>query len=105
MEFVENQPENPHINYRRNPVRGVRELSRLMESLAHRLAHITPPALVVQSLGDPVVDYRGTWRLFEGLGTVDKELFILQFNRHGILLGEGAGRVHRLVAEFVARLA
>jgi esterase/lipase len=56
-------------------------------------------------LGDPVVDYRGTWRLFEGLGTVDKELFILQFNRHGILVGEGAGRVHRLVAEFVARLA
>lgn len=105
MEFVENQPENPHINYRRNPVRGVRELSRLMESLADRLAHITPPALVVQSLGDPVVDYRGTWRLFEGLGTVDKELFILQFNRHGILLGEGAGRVHRLVAEFVARMA
>jgi esterase/lipase len=105
MEFVENRPENPHINYKRNPVRGVRELSRLMDGLEDRLARITAPALVVQSLGDPVVDYRGTWRLFDRLETADREFFLFHFNRHGILLGEGADRVHRVVAEFVARVA
>jgi len=105
MEFVENHPENPHINYKRNPVRGVRELARLMDGLADRLARIAVPTLVIQSLGDPVVDYRGTWRLFEGLGTSDKEFFLFHFNRHGILLGDGAERVHRVVAEFVARVA
>jgi esterase/lipase len=105
MEFVQNHPENPHINYKRNPVRGVRELSRLMDEVAERLARIAVPALVVQSLGDPVVDYRGTWRLFENLGTAEKEFFLLHFNRHGILLGEGADRVHRMVADFVRRVA
>lgn len=104
MEFVANHPENPDINYKRNPVRGVRELSRLMDGLEDRLAQIAAPTLVVQSLGDPVVDYRGTWRLFEGLGTADKEFFLLHFNRHGILLGQGAERVHRVVTEFVTRV-
>ena len=33
MEFVENNPENPHINYFRNPVCGVSELGLLMESV------------------------------------------------------------------------
>lgn len=105
MAFVENHPENPHINYKRNPVRGVRELSRLMDGLEERLARIAAPTLVVQSLGDPVVDYRGTWRLFEGLGTADKEFFLFRYDRHGILLGQGAERVHQAVAEFVARVA
>ena len=31
VEFVENNSENPHINYLRNPIAGVRELERLME--------------------------------------------------------------------------
>jgi esterase/lipase len=104
MEFVENHPEHPDINYRRNPVRGVRELSRLMDGLEDRLPHIASPALVIQSLGDPVVDFRGTWRLFERLGTAEKEFFLFHFNRHGILLGEGVERVHRAVVEFVARV-
>jgi esterase/lipase len=76
-----------------------------MDGLEDRLARITAPALVVQSLGDPVVDYRGTWRLFDRLETADREFFLFHFNRHGILLGEGADRVHRVVAEFVARVA
>ncbi len=103
-EFVENHPEHPHINYKRNPIRGVRELSRLMDDLEDRLEAVVAPTLVVQSLADPVVDYRGAWRLFNRVGAADKEFFVFHFNRHGIVLGEGAERVHRAVAEFVARV-
>ena len=39
-EFVENEPENPHINYFRNPVSGVLELERLMESVDEKLPDI-----------------------------------------------------------------
>jgi len=37
MAFVENSPETPQINYLRNPISGVRELGRLMESVESRL--------------------------------------------------------------------
>jgi esterase/lipase len=99
--FVENRPENPQINYSRNPIGGIRELERLMSSLQPKLSSVTAPALVIQSSGDPVVDPKGSRRVFEQLGSEDKQYTVFHFDRHGILLGNGAGRVHRVIGDFV----
>ena len=101
MEFVENHPENPHINYLRNPISGVRELERLMDHLEPRLARISVPALVVQSQEDPVVNPKGSERIFGLIGCSDKQYLVFNFKRHGILLGEGSERVHRAIGEFI----
>jgi len=98
--FVDNHPENPHINYFKNPISGVRELERLMSSLEPRLPQITTPTLVVQSREDPVVNPKGTEKIFNLLGSTDKHLVLFNFQRHGILLGEGAGRVYRTIGDF-----
>jgi esterase/lipase len=102
-EFVENKPENPHINYSRNPISGVVELDRLMDDLEPRLADLNVPALVVQSRGDPVVDPKGSRKIFELIGTSEKEYLLFNFDRHGILLGEDAQKVHRSIGEFIKR--
>ncbi|MBW1842373.1 MAG: alpha/beta fold hydrolase [Deltaproteobacteria bacterium] len=104
MEFVENNPENPHINYLRNPVSGVREIERLMESLEPRLPGLKMPALVVQSQRDPVVDPRGSKRIYDLLGSQEKRYILFNFDRHGILLGEGAHKVHKAVGNFIEHL-
>ena len=102
--FVDNHPENPHINYFKNPISGVRELELLMASLEPRLPQITAPTLVIQSREDPVVDPKGTEKLFTMLGSEDKQMVMFNFQRHGILQGPGAGRVYRTIGEFVDRL-
>ena len=102
-EFVENKSENPHINYLRNPISGVVEVERLMDDLEPRLADLDVPVLVVQSRGDPVVDPRGSREIFELIGSADKEYLLFNFERHGILLGEGAQKVHRSIGEFILR--
>ena len=104
MEFVENLPENPHINYFRNPVSGVLELERLMDTVDDKLSDIRMPALVVQSLGDPVVRPSGSRRAFKRIGSEDKSYILFNFDRHGILLGDGAHRVHRAIINFIQRL-
>jgi len=104
MEFVENHPENPHINYRRNPISGIRELERLMEFLEPKLPGVISPALIIQSYGDPVVNPKGSRRLFDLLGSEQKEYVLFNFERHGILMGEGADRVHRTISAFVEKL-
>jgi esterase/lipase len=104
-EFVENQPENPHINYMRNPIAGVRELERLMGVLEPKLADVQVPALVIQSSRDPVVNPSGSMRVFELLGSEDKRYEVFNYQRHGILLGEGSHRVHRVIGNFIEQLA
>ncbi len=100
-EFVENNPENPDINYSRNPISGVRELEQFMDIVESKLPEIQVPAVVIQGRGDPVVNPKGAIRVFERLGTDNKELYILNFRRHGILLGDGSERVFKLICDFV----
>ena len=99
--FVDNHPENPQINYFKNPIAGVRELERLMSSLEPRLPMITAPALVIQSREDPVVNPKGTDKIFKLLGSTDKQMVLFNFQRHGILLGDGAKRVYRAIGDFL----
>jgi esterase/lipase len=104
MEFVENRPENPHINYTRNPVAGVREIERLMDDVEPRLEKIAAPALILQASEDPIVDPRGARKIFDRLGSQDKQYLLFSFNRHGILLGEDCGRVYQAISDFLDRL-
>jgi esterase/lipase len=104
LEFVENRPENPHINYFQNPVSGVREIERLMDDLEPRLESIAVPALILQASEDPVVDPRGSRKIFDRLGSRDKQYVLFSFNRHGILLGEDCGQVYRAISDFTNRL-
>ncbi|MEA2059985.1 MAG: alpha/beta hydrolase [Thermodesulfobacteriota bacterium] len=100
-EFVKNSPENPDINYLRNPVSGVRQLEQFMKALEDRMTSIKAPVLVVQSRKDPVVNPEGTRKLFESIGSDCREYFLFDFDRHGILLGNGAMRVYRAIADFI----
>ncbi|MCJ8500620.1 alpha/beta fold hydrolase [Desulfatitalea alkaliphila] len=102
--FVENHPENPEINYLRNPISGVRELERLMDRVEPLLGNITIPALVVQADEDPVVNPKGSERIFQRIGSADKRYVLFHMNRHGILRGEGSSRVHHLIGGFVDQL-
>lgn len=103
-EFVDNHPENLHINYFRNPISGVRELERLMVQLESKLPLIHVPVFIGQSNGDPVVSPKGSQQLYEKLGSKEKEYILFNFDRHGILLGNGAGRVYRAIGDFIANL-
>ncbi|MDX1707888.1 MAG: alpha/beta fold hydrolase, partial [Desulfobacterales bacterium] len=100
-EFVENRPENSHINYVRNPISGVVEIDRLMDDLEPRLANIQVPTLVIQSSGDPVVEPKGSREIFDLIGSEDKEYLLFNFDRHGILLGDGAQKVHKAIGNFI----
>lgn len=100
-EFIDNNPENPHINYFRNPIAGIHQLEKLMDSLEPKLETIHLPVLVVQSRKDPVVNPKGTLKLFEKLGSELKEYYVFDYNRHGILIGEGVSRIYKAIENFI----
>jgi esterase/lipase len=56
---------------------------------------------VIQADGDPIVNPKGSRKVFELINSTDKEYLLFNFDRHGILLGKGAERVHRSIGDFV----
>ena len=66
--FVPNEPENPDINYHRNPISGLNELLEMMERVAEGLKDCQLPALIIQGSDDPVVDPKGSELLYRGTG-------------------------------------
>jgi esterase/lipase len=75
-----------------------------MDSLEPKLPDIQIPVLVVQGDGDPVVDPRGSRKVFELLGSREKKYLLMNYNRHGILLGNDANRVHLAIGDFIESL-
>lgn len=101
-DFVEHTPENEHINYVRNPLRGVQELGRAMEALDGALARIEVPTLIIQANEDPVVNPVSGQLIFDKVGTKKKELTMLNRDRHGIINGAGADQVFERIKCFLS---
>ena len=100
-EFVVTVPERPEVNYARLPVAALRKMGRFMRELEPNLEKISVPVLVLQSDGDPVVDPAGSGRLFEMLGSREKNYQKFPLQRHGILAGPGSEEVHAAIGGFV----
>ncbi len=101
MEFVSNTPENPNINYFRNPVSGVNELEKLMKEVESRLGLIRDPVLVLQGSNDPIVNPSSGRDIYENLRTAKKEFFSVTADHHGILRGKEAEQVNSMVLKFL----
>jgi esterase/lipase/1-acyl-sn-glycerol-3-phosphate acyltransferase len=103
-EYIEHVSERPLINYERVPVAALAELEHFMKDLEPRLAEVKVPTMLVQAQGDPVVDPERTALLFDSIGTARKEYVPFDFDRHGILSGEGSEKVNSAIAAFIDKL-
>ncbi len=100
-DYLANNPENKHINYTRNPLTGLRELTSLMQETERVLPSIEVPALVIQASQDNTVDPASAQVIYEKLAAPYKELAVFQSERHGIVNGPGSEAVFRRVAGFL----
>ncbi len=104
MEFVPNVPENPDINYAKNPVNGTYELGKLMKFVEGNLPKITIPTLIVQATGDPVVNPQSADEIYSKISSKDKELVKIKSDRHGIIRGKELKEVSEEVIAFLNRV-
>lgn len=97
--------ESPDINYGVDYLRGIRELRRAMRACYRGLGDVKTPALLLQGDNDPLVDPAGGRILLERLGSEDKLLSTMPFDRHLVIRGEGSEDVFAAVDRFVRRVA
>ena len=102
-DYVENDPENKHINYTRNPLTGVKQLTQIMNATEDVLDSIHAPTLVIQASKDTTVDPVSGTEIFEKLGGRNKQLVVFERERHGIINGSGSPEVFSQVEQFLLR--
>ena len=101
-DFVKNDADNPHINYLRCPVRSFVEVKKLMRQLRRFLPDVAIPALVIQANHDPKVAPESGPAIFKRLGSGKKQFAWIDHDRHGIVRGDIAKDVFKIVESFLS---
>ena len=104
IEFVDDQPENPQINYSRNYLKAVEQLGKLMEECGDNLKNISTPALVIQAKHDPVVNPTSGKIIFEKIKSENKFLFEPDLSNHSIINSKNKGEIFDVVKTFFCKL-
>ena len=92
-EYIENHPENAHINYASNPITGVAQLEYTIQAMRETLPNVKTPLLVMQASEDPTVHPDSAPEIFRVAGSTRKEMILFHRARHGIVNGEGSREV------------
>ncbi|CAA9891591.1 Alpha/beta hydrolase [Candidatus Methylobacter favarea] len=98
--FIENISEHPWVNYRNTPVKCLYELRLLIQHMDEFLPKIVIPVLILHGDHDPVVAFKSALELMNKLKTPNKQLKIINSNRHGILM-ENIGGTWDAINEFM----
>ncbi len=100
VEFIPNRPENPHINYFKNPVHGVDQLLELVSVVRKELPRITIPALIIQGGKDPTVDPESAEEYYDTIASKTKGLVWVDSPYHGIVY-RGSDVIFDRVYQFI----
>ncbi len=103
-EFLEYAHGNPHVNYPKNPVAGVKEVGEYLDSIKESYGMITQPTLIMQAENNPVVNPSGSKQLYDNIGSADKEFCLLNYDRHVLVNGDGTEKVFRKIGAFIRDL-
>ena len=103
MPFRVNDSEHPEINYRQMPIRGLYELTVLVEELRRALPRVPCPVCLVQGDADEIVDPSSAGMIVKLIGEERASLTMVESRRHGILT-ENVGETRATVLSFLERL-
>lgn len=103
LEFVDDIPENPDINYSRNFVKGIYELEKLMDFCSLNLEKISTPTLVIQAKNDPVVNPISGKLIFNKINTQNKKLLEIDADNHVIIMGDKKQIVFQEIIDFLLK--
>lgn len=84
LEFIENKPENPEINYHINYLHSVTELKKLMTEVSKNLKNLKIPTMIIHSDNDPIVNPESGKIIYNNIVSKRKKLEFIKSNNHVI---------------------
>jgi esterase/lipase/1-acyl-sn-glycerol-3-phosphate acyltransferase len=102
--YLEFSYGNSLVNYLENPVEGIKELGEFLDSIAKIYQEISQPVFIIQADKNPVVDHNGSRKVYDRVGSLNKEFCLLSLNEHVLIDGKSASKVVGKIVSFVQHL-
>jgi carboxylesterase len=103
--WVDPEPQKDHVDYPAFPLVGASELHGLMKEMREQLPTIKNPVLIIHSKRDKSVSEKHPTRIFEYVGSEDKELKWLENSGHVITRDADKDRVLQEIDGFIKRVS
>ncbi|MBL4901376.1 MAG: alpha/beta fold hydrolase [Desulfocapsa sp.] len=100
-EWIDNDTENPAINYTKHPLASIAQMEKVMTQVDKTLEKITDPILVLQGDNDPVVNPKSAQLIYHRVNASIKKLVLVPRKNHIIVTGEGADEIFQSVHRFI----
>ena len=99
-EYIENNAQNPEINYDKHYIDAIAQLSKLMSKTKKSLKYVKSPIFIIQSSDDPVVNPSSAYEIYDAIDTKDKKIEIVESSFHVIITQENFELFHK-IKEFI----
>jgi carboxylesterase len=93
-----------HVDYPGYPTRSILELRDLLAEMRRSLPKVSAPVLLVQSRQDESVPAHNMQRIYEALGTSDKQMLWVENSGHVITREPERQRVFEATEAFIQRV-
>lgn len=100
-DLIVNNPENPDINYFRNSINGLVQLTALMKETKKIVSKVTIPLCIIQGQNDYVVSVKSSQLIFKTAPSPLKRLYYINSDRHVIVKGKNAGEINTIIKGFL----
>jgi carboxylesterase len=97
-------PQDDHIDYPYYPTKAILELSALVTEMQAALPGITAPALLMHSRKDGGVEYKNMEKIYNHIGSLEKEMFTIENSGHVIVRDLEKDRVFEAAEKFIQRI-
>lgn len=100
-EYLDNDAENPDINYNKHYIESIEQLSLLMNKSKKNLSKIHSPILIIQAKDDPVVNPSSAYEIYDKIKSENKEILIIEASNHVIVTGENTKELYESILKFL----
>jgi len=97
-------PSGMLLNYPAMPIRSFAETDDMIQLMRASLSKVNVPALIIHSKADRSVPVDHAPRIFDELGSTEKDILILEKNGHVVTRGPGQEDVFKACEDFIQRI-
>ena len=100
-EYIENNSENPEVNYNKHYINAIEQLNKLMNKTKKNLDKIQNPTFIIQAQEDPVVNPSSAYEIYEKIKSEKKSILMLNLDNHIIIRGKNTEELFKQILGFL----